>query len=248
MGDDRRTARAPRQSSLTHRRAQGHEINQETDYRGDGAAAQPAGIGGQPVVGDGDGARGADGRLLRDGGADGAGGVVAQKSAGTLSKEELEQIKKHSEAESNKLKEDLARAQDALLQIQQSKHDAERQHEEQMAKMQARIDSIQTNNEERVGTLENELEHRSEVISELSDEVQTMRTTLEGLIHAKQESDDRTTTWSEYNLLNKRLSALNAQAEEMFGTAINFEGQRALMLRVVEQGRQHLEASQVTEA
>lgn len=121
---------------------------------GDGGSGMGLGLG--PGSGSGSGAR--TGQSSREGAADGE----TKHPGGTDPK--TEELALH-------LAEELSRAQDALLHIQQGKYEAEQQHKEAMGQVEERIVQIEQNNSERIRVLELELDRRASMIDRLSEEM-----------------------------------------------------------------------------
>eukprot|EP01050_Picozoa_sp_SAG11_P004246 SAG11_NODE_266_length_11468_cov_11.519222_4_plen_263_part_00 len=228
QGGAAEAAAAPSFMAMQHQTGRlGSGSSSDTSGAQGGAGAGDNGIGGASV-GFGSGAS-------RFGGGIGHGGVLsavesaagaaeqAKPTAGQAavemapaaepdhSKEELATIRAAAEAESKQLKEDLARAQDALLQIQQSKEDAEKVHAEAMELMHERVLELKEEHSDRLKDLEVEVEAKSEHIGRLTAELTELKTVLNKLVAAKEKTEERSTTWSEYNLLNQRMSGVSTR-------------------------------------
>ena len=141
------------------------------------------------------------------------------------------------------LAEELARAQDALMQIQQSKFEAEQAHKEAMEAVETKIQEIEQDSSDRVHKLEMELDKRAEMIDRLSEDMVQMRESFSKLLSSASEEDGSFTTYAEYDRLNQRATQISRHVDEIFSNSLEFTRQRAVMDRVVEEGRAHMEAT-----
>lgn len=160
--------------------------------------------------------------------------------------EKLDKGEKEKQAEelAVHLAEELARAQDALMQIQQSKFVAEQAHKEAMEAVETKIAEIEQDSSERVHKLERELDRRAEMIDRLSDDMIQMRGSFAKLLSSASEEDGSYTTYAEYDRLNSRATEISRSVDNIFSNSIEFTRQRTVMDRVIEEGRVHMEATQ----
>ena len=166
---------------------------------------------------------------------------IAKGKQGEVDKGEKE---KHAEELAVQLAEELARAQEALMQIQQSKFAAEQAHKEAMEALENKISHIEEESSVRVHKLERELDRRAAMIDRLSDDMVQMRASFEKLVSSASEEDGSYTTYAEYDRLNSRATEIARTVDTIFSNSIEFARQRTVMDRVIEEGRVHMEATQ----
>ena len=175
----------------------------------------------------------------------GAAGVAAGGGAGGAEVDPAEKSAREKEAEelAVHLAEELARAQDALMQIQQSKFEAEQAHKEAMEAVETKIQEIEQDSSDRVHKLEMELDKRAEMIDRLSEDMVQMRESFSKLLSSASEEDGSFTTYAEYDRLNQRATQISRHVDEIFSNSLEFTQQRAVMERVIEEGRVHMETT-----
>ena len=175
----------------------------------------------------------------------GAAGVAAGGGAGGAEVDPAEKSAREKEAEelAVHLAEELARAQDALMQIQQSKFEAEQAHKEAMEAVETKIQEIEQDSSDRVHKLEMELDKRAEMIDRLSEDMVQMRESFSKLLSSASEEDGSFTTYAEYDRLNQRATQISRHVDEIFSNSLEFTQQRAVMERVIEEGRVHMEST-----